>query len=286
MSIESFRGPGGAVLHYRDDDFTDPWKESPIVVLAHGFGGFSALWYKWVPPLSPHFRVIRVDLRGLGLSKVPAGTYRNSLDRLTLDAIALIDHLGAKKVIWIGEHTGALVGVMLSIRVPDRLHALAVMGAPLKPQDIPAFQPAAIARNVEVLGFRESTDYMQTRGMRQWLIDVARTTGKADEFPPGYNDWYLDQMAQEDPFLYAKFRRGMIETNMLPLMKDIGVPVLWVEGDRNQVLIPAWREVVAHHPRIRLVQIPGSGFGVAYLHPEACVAEVRTFLTALGLWPA
>ena len=35
MSIESFRGPGGAQWRNRYDDFTDPWKDTPTVVLAH-----------------------------------------------------------------------------------------------------------------------------------------------------------------------------------------------------------------------------------------------------------
>ena len=34
MSIESFRAPGGAQLHYRYDDFTDPWKDAPTMALS------------------------------------------------------------------------------------------------------------------------------------------------------------------------------------------------------------------------------------------------------------
>jgi len=285
MSIESFRGPGGATLRYRLDDFTDPWKDAPTMVMVHGFGGFSGRWYRWVPPLAGHFRVVRFDIRGLGLSKVPAETYAITLDTLALDAIALLDHLKVKKVVWVGEHTGALMGVTLAGLVPERLHALCVMGAPLRPLDIPGFQPAAIAKAPEVLGFRESLAGMQRLGMRAWLEAFARALGRSDEFPPGYNDWYLDQMAEEDAVLVAKFRSGMIETDVRPRIPQIAVPTLWVEGDRVPALIPEWRALVAANPRIRIVDLPGLGNAIAYRQPEACVAEVKKFLAAQGLWP-
>ena len=66
MSVESFRGPGGASLYYRYDDFTDPWEKRPIVILAHGHPRNSNMWYAWVPGLARDFRVVRPDLRGLG----------------------------------------------------------------------------------------------------------------------------------------------------------------------------------------------------------------------------
>src|SRR5439155_23473705 len=105
MSVESFRGPGGASLYYRDDDFTDPWEKRPIVILAHGHPRNSNMWYAWVPGLARDFRVVRPDLRGLGLSKVPIEGYKNSPEVLMQDAIALMDHLRADKVVWIGEAT-------------------------------------------------------------------------------------------------------------------------------------------------------------------------------------
>ncbi len=285
MSVESFRGPGGATLSYRYDDFTDPWKDSPTVVLAHGFGRNSNMWYRWVPPLSAHFRVVRPDLRGWGLSKVPAGTYQNSLDALALDASTLLDHLRVEKAVWIGEATGALTGVMLSTLVPERLHALGVMGAPLKPDDLPGLHPSKDTPNWEALDFRESMDYMRTKGMRAWTRAILPESRWINEYSPEYLEWYVDQMAQEDPFLAAEFRRGMIEVNMIPRIKEIGVPVLWVEGSPNSGLLPEWRQVLENNPGIRLVQVQGSGSGIGYVNPEGCLAEVKSFLLELRIWP-
>ena len=57
-------------LHYRLDDFTDPWKNAGTIVLQHGFGRSSQFWYSWVPYLSRFYKVLRIDLRGMGQSPV------------------------------------------------------------------------------------------------------------------------------------------------------------------------------------------------------------------------
>jgi 3-oxoadipate enol-lactonase len=59
---------GKPTLHYRVDDYTDPWRATPTIVLQHGFGRSSQFWYSWVPYLSRFYKVVRPDLRGLGAS--------------------------------------------------------------------------------------------------------------------------------------------------------------------------------------------------------------------------
>ena len=272
-------------MFYRFDDFTDPWKDSPIVVLAHGFAQTSNSWYKWVPPLSRRFRVVRPDLRGLGLSKVPADTYKNSLDSLTLDAVALLDHLKADKVVWIGESTGALIGVTLSTRVPERLSALGIMGAPLRVIDSPLWHYPSGKHGIDVHGANESTNYMLTRGMRAWMSAVFDDLPWADEYPPGFLEWRLDQMAQEDPRLCAEFRRGMLEVDMLSVLKDIGSPTLYIEGDRFSLNAPEWLAILEQNPLARVVSIEGPGAHIPYARPEACIAQVDAFLKKQGIRP-
>ena len=168
MSVESFRGPGGESLYYRYDDFTDPWEDAPTAILCHGHPRNSNLWYAWVPLLSRHLRVARIDMRGLGLSKVPVETFHNSPDSLVLDAIALLDHLKLDKAVWIGEATGALLGLLLAMRVPERLHALVFMSVPLRIMDSPIYSMNQDLRPGESIVGQASIDYMLAHGMRQW----------------------------------------------------------------------------------------------------------------------
>ena len=59
---------GKPALHYRVDDYTDPWKNAPAIVLQHGFARSAKFWYQWVPYLARFYKVIRTDLRGFGES--------------------------------------------------------------------------------------------------------------------------------------------------------------------------------------------------------------------------
>ena len=62
------RRTGRPTLLYRVDDYTDPWKHAGTILLQLGFGLSSRFWYSWVPYLSRFYRVVRPDMRGLGLS--------------------------------------------------------------------------------------------------------------------------------------------------------------------------------------------------------------------------
>lgn len=59
---------GQPAIYYEVDDYTDPWKRAPTIVLQHGFARSHRVWYSWVPYLSRHYKVVRSDLRGMGLS--------------------------------------------------------------------------------------------------------------------------------------------------------------------------------------------------------------------------
>ena len=73
------KGPG-VELHYYDDDFTDPWRPAPAMLLQHGFSRNGRFWYNWVPLLSSQFRILRPDMRGMGESVISEEQFEPSLD--------------------------------------------------------------------------------------------------------------------------------------------------------------------------------------------------------------
>jgi 3-oxoadipate enol-lactonase len=44
-------------LYYEDDDFTDPWRTAPVMLLQHGFSRNGRFWYNWVPVLGREFSI-------------------------------------------------------------------------------------------------------------------------------------------------------------------------------------------------------------------------------------
>src|SRR2546423_15699879 len=90
----NFTASDGLSLAYYTDDFTDPWKKAPTLLLLHAAMGSAWRYFGWVPHLARDWRVVRLDLRGHGRSQVPPAEQRLTLDRLVLDVAELLDHLG------------------------------------------------------------------------------------------------------------------------------------------------------------------------------------------------
>ena len=59
-----FRPTPDLDMHYKVDDFTDPWCEPETILLLHGNAESGLAWYGWIPKLARHYRVVRPDMRG------------------------------------------------------------------------------------------------------------------------------------------------------------------------------------------------------------------------------
>lgn len=106
-------------------------KDSPPVILLHGFPEFWYGWRKQIPVLAEAgFRVVVPDQRGYNLSDKPKGVKANRLDILVADVLGLIDALGYDKVRLIGHDWGAIVAWALAIWHPERLLKLGIMNVP------------------------------------------------------------------------------------------------------------------------------------------------------------
>src|SRR5487761_1306467 len=91
--MASFTTTDGLRLAYMIDDFTDPWKRTPTLLLLHAAMGSARRYFAWVPALARHYRVVRMDLSGHGGSEIPPADRALTLERLVGDVAELLDHL-------------------------------------------------------------------------------------------------------------------------------------------------------------------------------------------------
>jgi pimeloyl-ACP methyl ester carboxylesterase len=115
--VEIFKASDGAQLAYYIDDFTDPWNKAPILLLLHAAMGSARRYFAWVPPLSRHYRVVRMDLRGHGNSPVPSADRELTLDRLVADVAELIDHIDCPSAHIVGNSAGGYLGQQLAMNM-------------------------------------------------------------------------------------------------------------------------------------------------------------------------
>lgn len=112
----------GIALHYEERGTGEP------LLLLHGFGMCGrGDWGSIADELAKNNRVILPDLRGHGWSTNPSGkfTMRQSAE----DIRALLDHLGIRQVRAMGISAGGMTLLHLATKYPDRVAAMAVIGA-------------------------------------------------------------------------------------------------------------------------------------------------------------
>ena len=97
------------------------------VLLIHGGLGSGDNWGNQIPALAKTHQVIIADSRGHGRSTRSARPF--SFDVMTDDYVALLKHLHVDKVALVGQSDGAIIGLDMAMRYPERLGKLWAFGA-------------------------------------------------------------------------------------------------------------------------------------------------------------
>ncbi|MFE3187772.1 alpha/beta fold hydrolase [Nocardia sp. NPDC059240] len=121
----------GVVLHY-----VAGGEGEPLVLLP----GWPQTWWqarKVMPLLARHFRVITVEIRGMGSSGTPAGGY----DKKTMaeDVHELIRHLGYGSAFVAGHDIGSMVAFSLAANHPESVRRLALLEEPHPDESLYSF---------------------------------------------------------------------------------------------------------------------------------------------------
>ena len=83
----------------------------PVVMLSSSIGASMGMWDEISDRLSDQARIVRYDTRGHGKSDAPAVPY--TIERLGLDAVAILDALDIGQVVFCGLSLGGLTGMWL-----------------------------------------------------------------------------------------------------------------------------------------------------------------------------
>lgn len=101
------------------------------LMFAHGFGCDQSMWRFLVPAFHERFRVVTFDLVGSGGSDISAYDREKygTLDGYADDMLDIIDEFSEGPLIFVGHSVSAIIGMLASIKAPDRLTAQ-IMVAP------------------------------------------------------------------------------------------------------------------------------------------------------------
>ncbi|HWC31201.1 MAG TPA: alpha/beta hydrolase [Dehalococcoidia bacterium] len=116
---------GGYEVYYYDDDFTDPWKKSEVVLINHYGVGDSTLYTRWVPILAKEYRVIRWDRPGHGRSeKPPASEYAVTVEAIIAQFVGFLDAIGVQSAHFISDKVACAAAIAVAVTHPERVKTL------------------------------------------------------------------------------------------------------------------------------------------------------------------
>lgn len=265
---------GDVALHVECDDFTDPWRAAPTLLLIPGFGRTARTWYPLVPLLARHMRVLRMDLRGLGGSGRNFDALREiTLERYVEDVAAVVAHCTDGPLHLCGESIGGIVAAGFAARHPAHTASLTLVSSParLRPE----------AREKYSFGHGSPAQAMQALGTAEWL---RRTNGNT-RFPPDMNpeflDWFNAEVAGADPQVLLGMSDFILHASLEPLLGAITAPTLLIypqggstaSDDQCDLLLRAI-------PDARAERIATPCHMVHLIDPEACAGHIRRFVAA------
>lgn len=266
----------GQVSHYVIDDFADPWKPHETVLIQHGFGRTGRHWYHWIPALARHYRVIRRDLRGHGLSShpQPSENYDYSLSTILEEIIDMLDQLGIDKVHFLGESTSGMLGEALAAKHPERLHSLVICSAPthLPPSALQFF----------AFGLENWPVACRALGARGWTERLVEEPGTGPSADAEYKEWYLNEIGRSSGEGVAGYAQFISSVDARPLLGDINLPVLILAPRDSAVMtVEAMQDVAKEIKGSKLQVIEAQGHEIYVTGARECQEAALDFWKSL-----
>lgn len=258
-------------LHYRVDDFTDPWADAPYLILQHGYGRSSKFWYQWVPYLSRFFKVVRPDLRGLGESGKDFDpstelTAENYVD----DLRAIVADLGDRPVHYCGESIGGIIGAVFAGMHPGLVKSLSLVSAPV------FFSESA--KKDYACGYESWSVAVREMGPHAWLKQTNASARFPSDMPQGFLDWYNDNVASAGVNMLAGMADFALSGNVQPFLPKIQAPTLVLYPTGGVVANNEQKKVLEDNIRdIRFVHLPTRFHMIHYIQPALCARQVLNF---------
>ncbi|BDM69607.1 hydrolase [Streptomyces nigrescens] len=279
---------GGVRLHYVEGGHGDP-----LLLL----GGWPQTWWQFhkiMPALAEHFRVIAVDLRGMGGSDKPAGGYGKKA--MAADIRGLVGHLGHDAVHIAGHDIGGMVAYAFAANHPELTGRVALLD--IAPPDDRFFRYSLLP----VPGRHQvDGDIHAGPGRFLWWFAFNQVPDLPERLLAGRArlliDWMIDYLAADpaaltdhDRDVYARayssdeaIRAGNAWYRALPqdiadgkTYAPLSAPVLALGGGEGTraLLEPVLAPRVTD---LEIVEVPDSGHYIAEEQPEAVVGHFLRF---------
>ncbi|MEM9609033.1 MAG: alpha/beta hydrolase [Actinomycetota bacterium] len=260
---------GTAAVNGIEIDYEDSGGDGPAVLFSHGFLMDHTMFDRQVEALAPDYRCIRWDERGFGGTVAPAEfSYWDS----ATDAVALLDHLGIDRAVFVGMSQGGFLSIRAALAAPDRVAGLVLIDS------------AADVDDEETIGgYQQMLQGMQhgTDEDRAGIFAVVSGLILGDEALAA--EWIPKWDARDPDQLVLAGGALLGRDDVSDRLGEIACPALVVHGTADQAItIDRAEAACAGLPDCRgLVKVEGAAHAPNMTHAEVVNPPLREFLDAV-----
>jgi pimeloyl-ACP methyl ester carboxylesterase len=242
------------------------------IVMSHSFLCSGDMWASQVAALSPHYRVINIDLPGHGRSAhVTAPLTVNDMGDQIL---AVLDHLGIERAVWAGLSIGGMIALPTALRHPERVSGLILLDSHAGAESLyKKFKYGAMSVIAGLVGVRP---------LLPSIVPLMFGATARRDNPALVAEWRGRFAELHVPSVLKVLDALVKRPSVVPRLSEITAPALVMVGDEDTTLpLPDAQEIADGLPNATLVRIPNAGHLSTLEQPDFVNAEMLKFLEGL-----
>jgi 3-oxoadipate enol-lactonase len=204
-------------IHFQYEHFA----QEKTILLSGSLGADLSMWDKQIEHLNNDFNVLRMDIKGLGLSAVDKDAL--SIEEHGQDVLGLLDALELQKIYFCGISLGGLIGQWLGIHHPER------------------FEKIILSNTAAKIG-SESIWEDRIKQVAHFGLVALRNATAEKWFTPAFRENHaetvervLDAFQRTAPEGYIANCAAVRDADFRDSLHDLKVPVLIISGLQDQV---------------------------------------------------
>lgn len=246
------------------------------MLLLHGLAGHAEEWAQTASWLTARSRVIAMDLRGHGRSgRVPQDVSR---DAHVADAAFVVEQLGLRPVVVVGQSLGGLTALSLAARRPDLTRALVLLDA--RPAGGRDDADAAATDMGERLG-QWPVPFTSRAEALQFFEDRFGTPLAAEAWANGLEQRTHGWWPRFEVEVMVRTLREAVAEPSWEEWERISCPALIVRPENGIVDPDLAGEMVERLPSATLIEVPNAAHDVHLDKPDAWREALSSFLDSL-----